>query len=234
MKDISRPIIGILGVPTYDEENESVIALYNDYKNAVVKGGCIPFMICPLLSIDYYGTKMSNIPELTDEEKVIYKEMIEMCNGLIIPGGYRMYEFDKYVVNYAIKKDIPILGICMGMQLLATIDNDSRCLEINETNINHKQRNQKYVHKVKILEDTLLNDIIGKKEINVNSRHRYHVSKVNNFTISAYSEDNLIEAIELKDKKFVMGVQWHPEKMIDFDESAKKIFDEFINNCKNN
>jgi putative glutamine amidotransferase len=234
MKNVSRPIIGILGVPTYDNESDSVIALFNDYKNAIVEKNCIPFMICPLLSIDYYETKLSDIPTLSDKEKEIYIEMVNMCDGLIIPGGYRMYEFDKFVVEYAIEKDIPILGICMGMQLLANIDNGNYCLAKNETEIEHRQRNVKYVHKVNILEDTILRSIINKAEINVNSKHRYHVEKVNQFKISAYSEDGLIEAIEYSDKKFVIGVQWHPEKMISYDEDANKLFDEFTKECKNN
>ena len=231
MENISRPIIGILGVPTYDNENDSIIALFNDYKNAIVEKNCIPFMLCPLLSIDYYGTKLSNIPSLSDKEKEIYIEMVNMCDGIIIPGGYRMYEFYKFIVEYAIEKDIPILGICMGMQLLANIDNGYHCLAINETGIEHRQRDVKYVHKVRILEDTILNNIINKSEINVNSKHRYHVEKVNKFKISAYSEDGLIEAIEYCDKKFVIGVQWHPEKMISYDEDANKLFDRFINEC---
>ena len=231
MENISKPIIGILGVPTYDDENRSVIALFNEYKNAVVKKGCIPFVICPLLSIDYYGTKLSDIPKLTEEEKQIYREMTDMCDGIIMPGGYRMYNFDDYVVRYAIEKDIPILGICMGMQLLADIDNNSYCLEANETEINHKQPNEKYVHNVSILNDTLLSEIVKEQEIRVNSNHRYHITKVKDFKISAYSEDGLIEGIEMPNKKFVVGVQWHPERMIEFDEAASKIFDRFISEC---
>lgn len=231
MENISKPIIGILGVPTYDNENDSVIALFNDYKNAIVEKDCIPFMICPLLSIDYYGTKLSDIPKLSEKEKEIYIEMVNMCDGILIPGGYRIYEFDKFVVEYAIAKDIPILGICMGMQLLANIDNNCHCLAMNETEIEHRQRDAKYVHKVNILENTILSSIINKTEINVNSKHRYHVEKVNKFKISAYSEDGLIEAIEALDKKFVIGVQWHPEKMINFDENANILFDRFTNEC---
>ena len=233
MESISRPIIGILGVPAYDDEKNSIIALLNDYKNAVVKKKCIPFMICPLLNIDYYGTKISDIPDLTEQEKKIYKEMIDMCDGIIMPGGYRMYNFDEFMVKYAIEKNIPVLGICMGMQLLANIDNGSYCLEANDTNINHKQQSENFVHNVNIVNNTLLSEILNEKEIRVNSNHRYHVAKVNNFTVSAYSEDGLIEGIEMPNKKFVVGLQWHPERMIEYDENANKIFDKFVDECNN-
>ena len=78
------------------------------------------------------------------------------------------------------------------------------------------------------MKNTLLSKIINQDIIDVNSQHRYHITKVNNFKVSAYSEDGLIEAIELPNKKFVMGVQWHPEKMIKYDEYANKIFEKFI------
>lgn len=227
----NKLIIGIIGVPGIDEENNPVITLYNDYKNTIIKKGCIPFMICPILNIDYFHTKLSDIPELTEEDKIIYRQMIDICDGIIIPGGYRMYNYFKYIVEYSLERDIPTLGICMGMQLLATIDNDGKCLTLNETDIEHHRPNTKYVHKVELEDNTLLYDIIRKKEITVNSNHRYHVIKTNNFKISACSEDGLIEGIELPSKKFVIGVQWHPEKMIDYDINANRLFDAFIDNC---
>lgn len=231
MVNISKPIIGILGVPLHDDEKNNVIALFSDYKNAVIKKDCIPFMLSPILNIDYYGTRLSEIPELTDEEKELYKEMVDMCDGIIMPGGYRMYNFDEYILKYAIEKDIPVFGICMGMQLLANIDNKEYCLEPNETGINHKQPNEKYIHKINISDNTILSRIIKEKEIKVNSNHRFHVSKVNEFKISAYSEDGLIEAIEMPNKRFVIGVQWHPERLIEFDSNANQLFDAFVNEC---
>ena len=102
----------------------------------------------------------------------------------------------------------------------------------NEVDINHFKRGEKYVHKLNIKKDTLLYKIIGKEEITVNSRHNYHIDTINNLKVSAYSEDNLIEAVEVSNKKFVLGIQWHPESMLDYDDSANKIIEAFINSCK--
>lgn len=230
---MSKRVIGVLGTPTVDDENDAVIALYNDYKNVIVKNNGIPFMIPPLLDIDYYSTKLREIPELTLKEKEMYNAMLDMCDGLLIPGGYKMYEFERYITKKALERNMPILGICKGMQLLASIDNEENCIELNETSIEHRQRNKKYVHSLNIVNGTLLSSIIKQGTIMVNSKHRYHVTKVNRFKVSAYAEDGLIEAIELPNKKFVMGLQWHPEKMERYDKNATKIFERFVEEANN-
>ena len=227
----NRKVIGILGIPSVDDENDSVIALYKSYKDAIVKRGCIPFLINPVSDIDYLNRKREDIPPLSKEEKIFYQDMVDMCDGIILQGGYRIYNYFEYIVSYSIEKDIPILGICMGMQLLARLDNVENCIEINNTNVNHKVKGQQYAHMVNILKDSLLYSIFNKDVISVNSKHNYHVSMVNNYKISAYSEDGLIEAIEYPGKKFIIGVQWHPEKMIEYDALANKLFDYFISKC---
>lgn len=227
-----KPIIGIIGIPSVDDEGDTFVALYTNYNNAILKKGGIPFMIAPFSDINYVDKKLSEIPELSEEEKKNYRDLVNMCDGLVIPGGYRIYNFAKYISEYAIERNIPILGICMGMQTLATVDNGHDCVAKNDTPINHRQKENKYVHNVEILENTLLSNIVEKQKIPVNSKHRYHVNNTKKFIVSSYSEDGLIESIELPNKRFVIGIQWHPEKMLEYDESANKIFDRFIRECK--
>lgn len=229
---MKKKIIGVLARPTIDDENDSLVALYQDVRSAILKKGGIPFIISPLNKIDYKKHKYSEIPNLTEDEKEELKNMVDVCDALIIPGGYTWYNYDEFVAKYAIEKDIPVLGICMGMQLLATLYTETRCLEKNHTNINHRQREKDYVHKVEIIEETKLNKIVETSSIKVNSKHNSHIDHVDVFKVSAYSEDGLIEAIELEDKKFVIGVQWHPEKMLDYDIYANKILDEFMKSIK--
>ena len=151
-----------------------------------------------------------------------------------MPGTNYLFEYDEFIYKYAFDKELPILGICGGMQLmsLCDINEEEQTLTLIESNINHKQPDAQYVHKVTIDEESLLYKIVGEKEINVNSRHRYCINGVKDMKVCGMSEDGYIEAIEYRDKNFVIGVQWHPEIMCDFDEPSNKIFEYFIKACK--
>ena len=87
-------------------------------------------------------------------------------------------------------------------------------------------------HNIKIKEDTYLYNIVGKSELKVNSRHKYHIPNELSFLASSLAEDGIIESIEYKDNRFTVGVQWHPETMIGYDNDSKKIIEEFIKKCK--
>ena len=75
---------------------------------------------------------------------------------------------------------------------------------------------------------------IGEEEIMVNSYHKRHVTENHIYQTVAYSEDGLIEAIEYPSDTFNIGVQWHPERMNDFDEPSQKLMEYFVNECSIN
>lgn len=232
-----RPMIGVIGRPDSASDDDKVVCIWEDTRRAIVKKGGIPFLILPNQDIEYESTRPIDVPRLTEEEKNELKRLVDLCDGILIPGGYKWFEFDEFIYNYALEKDLPILGICAGMQMMCRIDQNKNdvCIDNtvrNNTEIDHHQRDKKYVHNVSIIDNTILSKIIGKKEIKVNSKHNYHVEAVNNLKISAYSEDGLIEAVEYENKAFAIGLQWHPETMVDYDKNANKILDEFINKCK--
>ena len=149
------------------------------------------------------------------------KRLIDICDGIILPGGDDIYPLEIDVVKYLHKLDKPLLGICLGMQTMGVAFN-GKFGHLN--NLTHKSK-EKYVHNVDINENSLLYSIINKKNILVNSRHKDYVVNVQ-LTVGAKC-DNIIEEIEDKNKKFFIGVQWHPEDLED--ENSDKIFNFFIN-----
>lgn len=230
-----KPIIGIVG-RSFKEEEQSIIELNEDYRLAIVQSGGIPLIIIPPNNLQYDETLPDDAGKLNESEKNDLYRILKLCDGILMPGGSRWYEFDEVICQYALDQDVPILGICLGMQILGNVDNFCGTIysdgtQKNETDVNHCQERAPYVHTCQI-EKGMLHDILKTDQIKVNSRHHYHVVEKDYFHIDAYSEDGLIEAIDVPNHKFALGVQWHPETMIHYDDLMKKIFDTFIKSCK--
>lgn len=230
-----KPIIGIVGRPHTTYTGREVICALDDYRRAVSNTGGIPIVILPTQDLSYEQTRPAEALNLTENEKEDLIQQIKLCDGLIFPGGNRIYDYDYFVCKYAMENSMNILGICMGMQLLACTDcmeDRHKVIDKISSKINHNNLESKYVHKINIEKNSKLYEIIGNEEIEVNSRHRFCVNRVKTFNIIAKSEDGYIEGIEKMDKSFIMGLQWHPESMEGYDESMKKLFETFIKVCK--
>ena len=223
-----KPIIGIIEWPYKDEDGDLIYEVPNNIVEKISIHGGIPVGIFPTQIEDFQNKRLSEIDELTFIEKQDLRESLDRVDAIIKPGALKIYGFERYIYDYAFNKDIPYLGICAGMQLMAGFQNDKYNNVKNETDIHHSK--EEYAHKLRILKNTLLYDILKTEEIEVNSRHRYHIANAGIHDINAYSEDGIIEGIENRDKLFHLGVQWHPENLND--ENTNKIFDEFIESAK--
>ena len=222
-----RPIIGIVSRVVYPGGTEEMY-FGESCRKKIIKYGGTPIAILPPQDIDYTKEKYNDQKELTKEEKEIIIKQIKMCDGIIKPGGFKINKYDRFITEYVIEHDIPLLGICLGMQIMANYKRDL-WNEKNESYINHKSE-EKLVHSVTLDKTSKLYEIIGEETFKVNSRHSFHILPSDYYDISGLSEDNLIEGIEMKNKKFVIGVQWHPESMDD--ETSKKLFEAFIKACE--
>ena len=141
----------------------------------------------------------------------------------------RCVENDVFLARASLESDIPILGICLGCQLL-NVAAGGGLIQHLETTSMHRCKSGDLYHDIKIMPGSKLMQILGTETANVNSRHHRAVKPdaiASGFSAVAYASDGTIEAIEMKDRKFVLGVQWHPERIAD-DEHRHKIFSAFI------
>ena len=227
-----KPVIGIVTRPQLRENGLRIDTVTNMARRSVLKNGGIPIGILPSQDVNYFDLERADIHPLTEEEKDIIIKEINMCDGIILQGGNRWYEYDEFIVNYIIENDIPAIMICMSMQLLNSVDFLNHDMSYILEEVGGHRSDDKYVHEVNIKEDSILYKILGKNKINVNSLHRYAIKDTLNYEVIATSLDGVIEAISVPNKKFILGLQWHPEKMIDYDEDANKIIKYFIDITK--
>lgn len=188
----------------------------------------IPLYACRRDIIQFlkkYDINIVGIPivfENKDEFEKI-KEIIDFCDGIISPGGSKIYDIDYQIIEYLHQIDKPTLGICLGMQIMGKLFNGKVRTKVDD---GKHCSEEEYVHNIIIKKDSLLYKIIGEEKIKVNSRHMRQIPYTN-LDCVAYSEDNVLEAIEDKSKKFFMGIQWHPESLME-DVYSNRLFDYFI------
>jgi len=208
----------LIGLSVNHKEGTSRIA--DAYVNAVLKVGGTPVLI----------------PLTTNE--AILEEIITQIDGLILSGGGDIYspfygeevhpavddydlERDRYdiaLVKQAAERQLPILGICRGCQLInvafgGTLIQDIPS-QVPKSIVNHNQEEAREVatHSIRIISGSLLNKIVHSEQIKVNSFHHQAVKTVApGFAAVAWTEDGVIEAIESSEEKVILGVQWHPE-----------------------
>ncbi len=235
-----KPIIGIIprGYSNLDQNGNVIsnfICFQEKIRTNLIKAGGIPIGILPPQLVEYSQSIPSKLPLLTSLEKQMLIDQIKLCDGILFPGGSKRFECDMFILDYALKHDIPILGICLGMQTFTFVDEEGNYnlnVERIVGNFNHGNYNNNVFHEVTISKDSKLYQILGKSTFIVNSTHLMRINNSGTFTIYGYSSDGVPELIERHDKKFAIGVQWHPEGLVANDPDQAKLFEAFVEACK--
>lgn len=222
-----KPIIGVVARNDVSISLKEICYINKEVNDAIIKNGGIPLVITPPTLESLVGRTLEDTQKLTDDQNNGLKKMIDLCDGVICPGGDEFFHYDLMTIEYCYKIDKPLLGICLGMQAMGYLFG-GQLEDVN--NFKHKTNNR-YVHEVRIDEQSNLYSILNKSNINVNSRHKSQVINTS-LDIVGLSNDNIIEAIEDKKRTFFIGVQWHPESMIEYDIAENKLFSYFIDCCR--
>lgn len=209
---MKKVIIGIVSRSIHSSSDRNMLGVYESYIRSVIKGGGIPLIISPTKDMEY--ELFNKHVELNEEEIDDLNYILKLCDGIIMPGGDKAYKYDYHILDYCIQNDIPVLGICLGMQIMCS--NNNEFIPV----YNHYLTN----HKIEIDKNSLLYNIFNKEIMYVNSRHKEQVKNSGNYRVVARSDDEVIEAVELDSNTFNLGVEWHPEDMKDH----QILFDKFI------
>lgn len=236
MIDSLIPLIGIsMGhtknsqAPTYE--------LGEAYLQAVIKAGGLP-MILP--------------SGLSDETLA---SMLSLCDALLLTGGrdidplrYQANPDDRaggvdlrrdaseyFLIETAMHQQMPILGICRGIQMLNVTLGGTLYPDINGDVPGTKKHDfypnlprEAYRHTITIKKENLFHKIMGKTQVQVNSLHHQGIKDLGDGLIAVgHSEDGTIEAVVAPDYPWCIAVQWHPECM-PLDIDAQNLFTAFI------
>jgi len=216
----------IIGLTTYRRSLTTTIgrrihhALYECYAEAVIAAGGIPVLLPPTepFSLDELLSPLKGVVLVGggDLDPAMYGETPHHTVEGVDPIRDR---FEIEIAKWALQHDLPLLGICRGMQVLNVAAGGTLIQDIPSqmgSSLQHRQIDaiDHPVHLVRIEPDSRLARTYGCTEIHVNTGHHQAIDQVApGFRATALAEDGIIEGIESENKSWIIGVQWHPELM---------------------
>jgi putative glutamine amidotransferase len=238
-----RPRIGITS--TYNGEKHQA-ELWDAYTLAVHQAGGLPLI---LPAMDRYGEYEEYLDGLDGLLLSGGQDIMPLAYGQESRTGFELTwqmeperdSFEIAIARRALARDLPIFGICRGEQLLAVICGGSLYQDLSLAPPGEAVRIRHYQvspwdapsHRVDVSADSMLHRILGKEQIAVNSLHHQAVCDFSDeLRATAYAADGIIEALEGVGHRFVLGVQWHPERMYETDPDSQALFAAFIKACR--
>lgn len=213
------PLIGL--TPYFSQKDDKrEFRLGRSYCEKIQAAGCLPLVL-----------------PFTEDEALI-RRMAELCDGFLFSGGEDidpvLYgedvlpecgalsrerdDFELALMAQADRLGKPMLGICRGVQVMNVFYGGSLWQDLESQKglekALHSPGHYAEQHEVRVLPDTRLASILGPGLHRVNSSHHQAV-KQTSLTVAAQTENGLIEAVEKPGDTFVLGVQWHPERLED-------------------
>ncbi len=232
-----KPVIGV--VPLWDDDKQSVWML-PAYLDILQDNGAIP-VVFPLNA------------DLED-----YLTLCEKCQGFLFTGGHdvdpTLYREDplpqcgiickardnleRLIFDYAYEQDIPLFGICRGIQIINVLCGGSLYQDLPEQHPSGTDHHMhppydRVCHNVELTPGQPLEKLLRQSILGVNSYHHQAVKQLGtNLEIMAKSEDGLVEGVYIPAKKYIRAVQWHPEYHYRKDPLESLIVNDFVNHCR--
>ena len=234
---MSLPVIGI---PCSNDESmrykqSAILAVQQSYVEAVARSGGAPVLIPLGLPVEALG------------------QIAERLDGLLLAGGADVsphhYGAERHpavkrvdeardateiwLARWALKRDVPLLAICRGLQVLNVAAGGTLFQDIKSEyagSIKHDRYSpafarDEFAHSARLEPASRLRAIFGATGVMVNSRHHQAVRNLGEgLAATAWAPDNVIEGLEARGQRFVVAVQWHPENLIDVSPAMHTLF----------
>lgn len=241
------PVIGISCFCNLGKKGTNETPYYRVSRNCIepiIKCGGIPFIIPSFISGSLSEKILSIIDGLVmtggcgssdKDDRIEVKEKPRTLRG----QNEKRYIADKYLIEAALKRNMPLMGMCRGMQMICETAGGKLSYkfldEIDTEGIIHQQVSNGNVptHLITLEENSLLQKILRVPEIKVNSFHnQFCIEPGKNFKASARAKNKTIEAIESPLYRFALGLQFHPEMMFNEHPIFIKIFKALVEKCR--
>jgi putative glutamine amidotransferase len=215
MMTLSSPVIGVttsVNVHDYEIPSQSVVMLPSNYPESIRRSGGVPVLIAEGDDVDTILSRLDGliIAGGRDIDPTLYGQEAHERTTNLRP---QQDEWELALMRGAIERDLPLLCVCRGHQLLS-IDQGGRLHQHLPSTPGHESHGacggKWSEHRVNIEPSSKLAEIVGTTVIG-NSGHHQGVADAGNLSVVGRTEDGLIEAVEMPDKRFVISTQWHPE-----------------------
>lgn len=205
------------GVP-----NRPHAALKQDYLDAIAGAGAIPLVVSPeaTSATDLVVSRLDGLMLVggLDVHPASYGE--PLLNDTVDPSPERD-ALELALLDSALGRRVPVLAICRGHQVLNVARGGTLWQDLptqRPDGLGHSQRGDPHSagHELEVAEGSLLHRIVGSERLSTNSFHHQAIRRLGQgLRPTAWSSDGLVEAVEDPAHRFVLGVQWHPEEMLD-------------------
>ena len=235
-----KPLIGITTTPRM-EDNLLLDRVPHEYATSIQAAGGLPLLIPTLADPDCIAACIDRLDGIlfsggdADVDPVRFGEDPVRQLRLITP---ERDEMEIELFNRAFERDLPVLAICRGIQLINVAAGGNLIQDIPSQVANavgHFPRGMDMhllYHSVRLEPGSRLHGIFGGTDLRVNSFHHQAVNAVApEFRITARASDGVIEAVEAPDKRFVVGIQWHPETLTARHPHFLELFKAFAAAC---
>lgn len=197
-------------IPLLDADRETLRAIYDGLDGLLLAGGVD-------VHPDNYGAELGPLTGRTD----LPRDMVEL-----------------QLARWALEDGMPVLGACRGIQAINVAGGGTLYQDVHEERVNAIKHDyfptQGYArdhlaHDIEIQAGTLLQEIYGGRTARVNSMHHQGIRDLApGLRVTAFAPDGLVEAVEFGGSQFVLGVQWHPEMLVEKDAGTKRLFLRFL------